>query len=145
MTDKYGKYGLYALDVLYLREALADVLKGGNKVAEVFYDELFSRFPRVKGLFSSDKTKHERMFRTLIEAATAEMLNPESLEPLLASVGRHHREHGVSVSHFEMGREPFLIAIRSCLDGDEFDQHREAWDNLYSLLCDVMRSGILRR
>ena len=134
----YQKYDLYALDVMYLQKALHICIKEEKRLAETFYESLFEEHPITERFFKNDRNKQQLMFSTLIEAAAAEMMNPRSLEPLLKSVGQHHKNHKLSKEHLEMGRSPFFKAVTKCIGKKEFTEHFTRWNNLYSMLIDVM-------
>ena len=139
----YSKHQLFLEDILYLQRALQKCVDAEDALAEVFYKELFGAHPQTRALFSDDMKHHRNMFRTMIEAAAAEMQNPTALEPLLVQVGKHHRSVGVELDDLEVGRKPFLEAVKSCIGDREFSRHEESWGKLYSLLIGTMHSGIL--
>jgi len=145
MADRYAEFKLDAEDVLYLQGAMRNCVHQGTALAGVFYDELFRQYPKARELFSNDTSHQQKMFSAMLQSAAAELQVPDALEPLLARLGTLHRNKGVSASQLEMGREPFLAAIRSCIGEDDFIAHRPAWNGLYSLMTSVMRSGALRK
>lgn len=134
----YQKYKLYALDVLYLQQGLTKCIAQEKRLAETFYKSLFETYPHTEALFGNDEAKQQAMFSTLIAAAAAEMMNPKTLEPLLRSVGNHHRNHKITRAHLEMGRIPFFTAVMTCIGNDDFAEHDAAWNHLYSMLIDAM-------
>lgn len=142
--DRYGKYGIGARDVLYLQKTLRKCLEDEETLSRVFYEQLFKDNPNVRRLFTDNMTHHRNMFSTMLAGAAAELLNPEALAPLIARVGTHHRTKGVKLGTLEMGRQPFLSAIKSCIGDLEFDHNEERWSKLYSLLIDAMQTGFLK-
>lgn len=137
-VQSYQKYNLFALEILYLQSALSQCVAQEKKLAVTFYKNLFDEHPSTKQLFHNDRRKQQVMFSTLIEAAAAEMMNPNTLEPLLRSVGDHHRKYKVTRQQIEMGRSPFFKAVKSCIGDKDFDKHAPIWENLYSMLIDLM-------
>ncbi len=141
MSRSYQKFSLFALDVIYLQEALRRCITQEDLLAKTFYESLFEEHPITKRLFGSEPDKQRRMFATLLESAAAEMMNPNSLEPLLASVGNHHRKHHLTNEHLEMGRIPFFKAVTKCIGETEFSEQFTTWNSLYSMLVDLMQGG----
>jgi len=138
MNNPYEKLNLYALDVLYLQTSLSICLSHEGLMAKTFYENLFLVDPSFKKMFGSDVAKQHAMFTMLIEAAAAEMKKPTSLEALLVSVGERHRKHHVTAEHLELGRGPFFKAIVAGIGEDDFNNHKEIWNKLYSLITGFM-------
>ncbi len=138
--EDYVTYDLFALELLYLQEALGKCLEQETLLARSFYKCLFDEHPATRKLFSQDRHKQIVMFNTLIESAAAEIRNPSSLEPLLRAVGVHHRRMDLTKRHLEMGRNAFFSAVKACIGDDDFNSHQHIWNNLYTMLIDVMMS-----
>ena len=136
--ENYHKYKLFALEIFYLQSALMKCVQEENALAETFYKSLFKAHPSTKRLFSNDRSKQLTMFSTLIESAAAELKSPSSLEPLLRAVGEHHRHLKLTKEHMELGRVPFLDAVKRCIGLKDFAAHEEVWGNLYTMLIDLM-------
>lgn len=127
--------------IVYLREALHRALQEGETLATTFYDELFTRYPQTRDLFDSDPEHQRKMFIAVLVFAAQELETPEHLSTRLRELGEAHRRNGVSASALEMGRQPFLTAIRSAIGVNEYQSQKHSWDGLYSLLLMGMRDS----
>lgn len=110
--------------------------------ARTIYDRLFSRAPALRELFPSDMSAQEKKLLHMIDVAIDALSNPNSLDDVLADLGRRHVHYGARVEHFA----PLWAALIEALEHHEGEawtpELASAWKHALALLEERMRRGM---
>ena len=111
----------------------------GEDITKVFYRELFSRYPEVKGMFDMEKQKSGQQPKALAMAILNVAKNIDNLEkirPSVESIGKIHVGLHVLPEHYPLVGECLLIAIKEVLQDAASDEVIEAWGKAYGAIAD---------
>ena len=139
-----GRYGrvvkVTAEQVHLLRKSFATVERHPEVAALVFYRELFSIEPRLRGLFRSDISVQAAKLMEMLAGAIRLLDEPARLIPVLEDLGRRHAGYGVEAGHYAVVRRALVVMLRKVLDRELTPEVLAAWAGLY----DVVEASMLR-
>ncbi len=125
-----------------IRLSFAQLSKGGNDFAKVFYDNLFEMAPLIKPMFKSDRDTIEKHFYELISFAVNEVEHFEDFKPQLRELGKRHKEYGAQIEHFTIIKTAFMLSLQYNLKG-QFDELSEtAWSKYVDIIAQEVIEGI---
>eukprot|EP00523_Entomoneis_sp_CCMP467_P017105 CAMPEP_0168786768 /NCGR_PEP_ID=MMETSP0725-20121227/11448_1 /TAXON_ID=265536 /ORGANISM="Amphiprora sp., Strain CCMP467" /LENGTH=154 /DNA_ID=CAMNT_0008836939 /DNA_START=18 /DNA_END=482 /DNA_ORIENTATION=+ len=115
--------------------------------------QMFEMEPRTKSVFGYDKGEdngnahmeiHAKAFPRLIDSII-QMLGPdvEFVEEILGQVGDRHRAMNVNPSFFPFMGKALLVALEDSLRRKLTDEEREAWEEVYDEIANVIVKKIL--
>jgi len=106
-----------------------------------FYQELFSRDPSLRPLFTTDPAVQEVRFAEKLTEIVRTMPRLGDLLDVTRELGARHVGYGVRVPYYQTVADALLAALAAAL-GDAFDQAtREAWVVGYNLVAETMLEG----
>jgi hemoglobin-like flavoprotein len=121
-----------------VRADMALVTPIAATAAALFYDRLFERDPALRMLFKSDMTHQGERLMQMIGAAVGLLDRPQTLLPVLRSLGARHAGYGVRDAHYATVGAALLDTLQQAF-GAAFDaEHRAAWAAMYGLASDTM-------
>lgn len=109
----------------------------GEEITKVFYRELFTRYPQVKGMFDMQKQKDGSQPKALAMAvlnAAKNIDNLEKIRPSIESIGKTHVRLNVRPEHYPLVGECLLVAIKEVLGAS--DEVLEAWSKAYGEIAE---------
>ncbi len=110
--------------------------------ARDIYDRLFARAPEVRDLFPQDMSAQEKKLLHMIEVAIDALSAPESLDALLADLGRRHVHYGAKDERFSSALVGAARDPRQ-QEGDAWTAElAAAWKHTLDLLEQRMRRGM---
>lgn len=131
--------------IALVRSGVAAVLAeddGPDRVARDFYAHLFAEYPEFRGYFpaSMDQQRH-RLVRA-VEYVVNHLDDQRTFLPFLHQLGRDHRKHGLTGTHFLAGQNALVGAFRSFTGSDGWTPEADAaWRRVVSVLCNSMAVG----
>ena len=131
-----------ALDKLLLRESFASVAPHGERLMDVFYQELFDRYPGVKPLFTKTDMKAQK--KKLLQALSFVIKNldqPEEMGAVLRELGRKHAGFGAKIEHYPAVGEALIFALRKTSGGQWRKEMEPAWLDAYLAVASLMKEG----
>jgi len=106
-----------------------------------FYQELFSRDPSIRPLFTTDPAVQEARFAEKLTEIVRAMPRLGDLLDVTRELGARHVGYGVRVPYYQIVADALLAALAAVL-GDAFDEAtREAWVVGYNLVAETMLEG----
>jgi hemoglobin-like flavoprotein len=110
-------------------------------MATRFYQELFSRDPAVRPLFTTPLAQQEAKFADKLTEIVRAMPRLAELLTHTRALGARHAGYGVRAAHYQTLGDALLAALAAAL-GDDFDAPtREAWALAYNLVAETMLEG----
>ena len=110
-------------------------------MATRFYQELFSRDPAVRPLFTTPLAQQEVKFADKLTEIVRAMPRLAELLTHTRALGARHAGYGVRAAHYQTLGDALLAALAAAL-GDDFDAPtREAWALAYNLVAETMLEG----
>jgi methyl-accepting chemotaxis protein len=134
-----------ALNVALLRESFQKIAPQAERLADVFYDTLFERYPSVKPLFAGVSLPEQK--KKLVAALVLVVKNlekPDALKTALGQLGERHVEYGAKAAHYPAVGECLLAALAEVAGNQWTPELKKAWTEAYGAVADLMRAGARR-
>lgn len=110
-------------------------------MASRFYQELFSRDPALRVLFTTDMAEQQVRFALKLTEIVRAMPRLDELLAQTRALGARHVGYGVRAADYRTVGMALLDALAAVL-GDDFDAPtREAWATAYNLMAETMLEG----
>ena len=130
-----------AHSVALVQESFEKVAPLGDKVPQIFYDELFTLDPSLRTMFKSDMTEQRKMVFTALGMVVRSLHRPEAIVEPVKALGKRHAGYGVKPAHFPIVGAALLNTLQKGL-GDEFTPElRQAWTEAYAALSGMMKEA----
>jgi hemoglobin-like flavoprotein len=112
-----------------------------DKVADIFYDELFTIDPELKKLFKGDLSEQKKKLMQTLVIVIRGLKTPDKIIPAAEELARKHVKYGVKPEDYTSVGNALLRTLKKGL-GDAFtDDLRQAWVEAFRLLADVMKKA----
>ena len=133
--------GLNARTVRLLRASFALIEPKTAIAGLVFYRQLFTLDPSLKGLFNTSIELQGRKLMEALSYTVTTLEKPGMLVPMLESLGRRHVTYGVRDEHYETVIKAPLQTLELVL-GDGFNpQTHRAWNQAFKFVAATMKRG----
>ncbi len=110
-------------------------------MATRFYQELFTRDPALRPLFTTPMAEQEVKFAGKLTEIVRVMPRLDELLTQTRALGARHVAYGVRAADYQTVGNALLAALTAVL-GDSFDAPtREAWTLAYNLVSETMLEG----
>ena len=84
-----------------VEESFAAVAPQGDKLVARFYERLFTDYPGVKHLFTSDPSEQQKKLLNSLVLVVQNLRKPEKLVPALEQLGKRHVDYGTEPAHYD--------------------------------------------
>jgi hemoglobin-like flavoprotein len=113
----------------------------GEKVAEIFYAELFAIDPSLRDMFKGNmKQQHAKLLSTL--ALVIRSLHaPEKIVGAAQKLAVKHLDYGVIPEHYTYVGNALLRTLKKGLGPDFTPELRDAWVEAFRTLANVMKQA----
>ena len=113
----------------------------GEKVAEIFYAELFAIDPSLRRMFKSDMREQGRKLLTTLALVVRSLHAPEKILQPAKNLAVKHIDYGVKPEHYTAVGNALLRTLAKGLGTDFTPEVRQAWVEAYRLLAGVMKEA----
>lgn len=113
----------------------------GEKVAEIFYAELFAIDPSLRRMFKSDMREQGRKLLTTLALVVRSLHAPEKILQPAKNLAVKHIDYGVKPEHYTAVGNALLRTLAKGLGTDFTPEVRAAWVEAYRLLAGVMKEA----
>lgn len=121
-----------------LRASLVPMLEQGNRLADVFYDELFTRKPQLRPMFTNNLEGTKTKLLQTLEWIVNNLDRPAEVRAQARSLGKKHEGYGVTPEHYVVARDTLVFAMGK-VAGDRWTRDLEAdWTLSFDLLAAMM-------
>ncbi|MFK5913915.1 MAG: methyl-accepting chemotaxis protein [Woeseiaceae bacterium] len=147
MTNKAAVYkstkNVLGLEADILRETFALLAPNAEEMILRFYDELFARHPGVIPMFAkTTKVKQARMLTGALSTVIEHIDDPDTLVPILQSMGKRHKGYGAVPEHYGAVAETLLDVMKEFAGKAWTKQVHNAWSDALNLVAETMLGGI---
>lgn len=111
------------------------------EVAASFYRRLFELDPTLRALFRDDMVQQGERLMQMIGAAVGLLNRPETLFPVLHSLGARHVGYGVRPEHYDTVGAALIHTLQAGLGNAFTDELRVAWLRLFDTVRSEMLGG----
>ena len=110
-------------------------------MATRFYQELFTRDPALRPMFTTPLAQQEAKFAEKLTEIVRAMPRLDELLTHTRALGARHASYGVRATHYQTLGNALLATLAAILD-DSFDPPtRQAWTLAYNLVAETMLEG----
>lgn len=111
----------------------------GEKVAEIFYEELFTADPSLEPMFKGDMREQRKKLLATLAMVVRSLHAPEKIIGAAEALAVKHVDYGVKPEHYTLVGFALLRTLKRGL-GEAFTPALcEAWVSAYGLLSGVMK------
>jgi hemoglobin-like flavoprotein len=128
-------------DQVHLIRSTADALLSGGRVADSFYEALFTTAPETRRLFRDDLTAQKLKFLDMLASLVGAVDQPAMFRSILTHLGRRHGRYGVQAGHYDAVRTALMTSLKEILGDRLTPAVRDAWMALYHEAQDTMLEG----
>jgi hemoglobin-like flavoprotein len=111
------------------------------QAAELFYANLFALDPSLQQLFKSDMVAQGEQLMKMIGQAVGLLDKPQTLIPVLQSLGRRHADYGVRDEHYDTVGAALLSTLEQGTGVAFTPEVREAWIDVYGVVSKTMKEA----
>lgn len=113
----------------------------GEELVQRFYGMLFSRHPKLRGMFPKDMTNQKQKLLSSIVLVVRNIRQPEKLLQPLRDMGARHSGYGVRPEHYAVVRDT-LLDVMAEMAGQAWNAElRQAWTQALDTVSSVMQEG----
>jgi len=124
--------------IVLVQQTFEKVRPVSEAVADMFYKRLFELDPSLRKLFKRDIKKQGRMLMLMIEFVVKGLDDPETILPTIRDLGKRHVGYGVKEEDYATVGDALLWTLEQRLGEDFTPEVKEAWEEAYKLLSNVM-------
>jgi len=111
-----------------------------NRVADLFYDRLFTVAPHTRALFPADMCPQKMKFMAMLASIIGLIERRELFKEVIVDLGRRHNHYGVDLADYTSVGDALLWSLEQALAPQFTDETRAAWQALYESVRDIMIS-----
>jgi len=111
------------------------------QAAELFYANLFALDPSLQKMFKSDMVAQGEQLMKMIGQAVGLLDKPQTLIPVLQSLGRRHADYGVRDEHYDTVGAALLSTLEQGTGVAFTLEVREAWIDVYGVVSQTMKEA----
>ncbi|QDG79232.1 globin family protein [Labrenzia sp. PHM005] len=128
-------------EIKLVQDSFAKAAPLGEKVAEIFYQELFEIDPALKSMFKNDMKDQGKKLLSALTMIVRNLENTDVIVPAAEKLAVKHLDYGVTARHYTFVGNALLRTLKKGLGNEFTPEVREAWITAYQLLADVMRAA----
>ncbi|MDH5660609.1 MAG: chemotaxis protein CheW, partial [Gammaproteobacteria bacterium] len=111
----------------------------GEKLVARFYEELFKRYPKVKGLFlNTTPEKQQSKLLAALKLVVSNLRNQDVLVNALTEMGERHKKYGVQPEHYDAVTSTLLDVMEEYLGDAWTAAIGKEWKSALELVSNVM-------
>ncbi|HTS39092.1 MAG TPA: globin family protein [Xanthobacteraceae bacterium] len=130
-----------ARQVTLVQESFEKVAALGEKVAELFYAELFAIEPSLRDMFKSNMQEQHRKLLSTLAMVIRSLQAPEKIMGPAQKLAVKHLDYGVQPVHYTYVGNALLRTLKKGL-GDQFTPElRDAWVEVFRTLATIMKQA----
>lgn len=128
-------------EIELIRTSWAAVRPDADRVAALFYEQLFEIDPALRAFFRDDLSMQGRELTGALQSLVDGLAKPVAQVAPLRRLGARHVHYGVRDEHYVSVGTALLRTVGKGL-GDRFTKEIEdAWIVLYTTVASIMKSG----
>lgn len=113
----------------------------GDKVAEIFYAELFAIDPSLRTMFKGDMKEQRRKLLSALALVVRSLDAPEKIIAPVQKLAVKHLDYGVTPIHYTYVGNALLRTLKKGLGPDFTPELCEAWVEAFRTLATIMKQA----
>lgn len=128
-------------EINLVKQSFEKAVPLGDKVAEIFYQELFAIDPSLRSMFKGSMKDQGRKLLAALTMVVRNLEHTDVIVPAAEKLAVKHLDYGVTYRHYTLVGNALLRTLKKGLGPDFTPEVRDAWISAYQLLADVMRAA----
>jgi len=134
-----------AHQIALVQKSFEKVATIGDKVAEIFYAELFAIDPSLRKMFKGDMAEQRRKLLTALALVVRALHSPEKILNPVRQLAVKHVGYGVLPEHYTYVGNALLRTLKKGLATDFTPELGDAWVAAFRMLANVMKEAAYGR
>lgn len=130
-----------AKQVALVQESFEKAAALGDKVADIFYDELFAIDPSLRRMFSGDMKEQKKKLLTTLAFVIRSLHAPDKIVRPAQNLAVKHLDYGVEPVHYTYVGNALLRTLKKGLGAQYTPDVRDAWVEAFRMLARVMKEA----
>jgi nitric oxide dioxygenase len=123
-----------------VQSSFAKVAPIADVAATLFYEDLFARDPRLKGLFKGDMAEQRRKLMVMLTTAVNHLTNWSKIKNVVQALGHRHVDYGVKPADYETVGAALIATLEKGLGAEFTPDVRAAWQACIATIANEMLS-----
>ncbi|MDT4987707.1 MAG: hypothetical protein QOI74_1801 [Micromonosporaceae bacterium] len=124
-----------------LTESLGLIAPVAHNLVGAFYQQLFTEYPQLRGMFPANMEPQREKLLTAIVALVTHYDRPQQLTPALTAMGRNHVGYGAQLAHYAAVGSTLLSVLRRFAGDAWNDEYEGAWQRAYTFAAGTMMAA----
>jgi len=112
-----------------------------ERLAELFYSQLFAAAPATRALFASDMATQKAMLISMLELVVQHIRQIDKINAKLIELGERHYSYGVEDDHYPIVIASMSSAMRAVAGDKWSEQDTDDWTRALTTIAKIMRKG----
>ena len=130
-----------AHQVSLVQQSFEKVAGLGEKVAELFYAELFAIDPSLRPMFKGDMKEQHAKLLSALALVIRSLHAPEKIVGPVQRLAVKHLDYGVEPVHYTYVGNALLRTLKKGLGPDFTPELRDAWVEAFGTLAKIMKQA----
>ena len=117
----------------------------GEKVADIFYEELFAIDPSLRTMFKGDMREQKKKLLAMLAVVVRSLHAPENILKPAQDLAIKHVAYGVKPEHYTYVGNALLRTLKKGLGEQYTPQVRDAWVEAFRTLARIMKEAAYGR
>jgi hemoglobin-like flavoprotein len=113
----------------------------GEKVAEIFYAELFAIDPSLRAMFKGDMKEQHKKLLSALALVVRSLHTPEKIIGPVQKLAVKHLDYGVEPIHYTYVGNALLRTLKKGLGSEFTPELCDAWVEAFRTLANVMKQA----
>jgi len=113
----------------------------GEKVAEIFYDELFAIDPSLRSMFKGDMHEQRQKLLAALALVVRSLHTPEKILGPVQKLAIKHVDYGVRPEHYTYVGNALLRTLKKGFGREFTPELCDAWVEAFRMLAKVMKEA----
>lgn len=130
-----------ANQVALVQQSFEKAAKLGEKVAEIFYAELFAIDPALRSMFKGDMHEQRKKLLTTLAFVVRSLHAPEKIIQPAQNLAVKHVRYGVKPEHYTLVGNALLRTLKKGLGAEYTAELHDAWVAAFRTLANIMKEA----
>ena len=136
-----GEAAVYQQQVMLVQQSFEKAAGLGEKVAELFYAELFAIDPSLRAMFKGDMREQGKKLLATLALVVRSLHAPEKILQPARNLAVKHLDYGVEPIHYTYVGNALLRTLKKGLGPDYTPEVRDAWVAAFRTLAGIMKEA----
>lgn len=123
---------------MLVQTSFAKVAPIADTAAQLFYDDLFQREPRLRALFKNDMAEQRQKLMSMLGMAVANLQHWDRIAAAVQALGARHATYGVVPADYDTVGTALIATLEKGLGHDFTPDVRDAWLACYTAVVGEM-------